>query len=765
MTQCSRQIDSLTGFSTKRTRRRRCTSRPLGIEPLEQRRLLSAAPVVNATAAFRTYRERSAARAVVSQAASIALATPTAIVSKWVALGGAAGALGNPVAAETKSPAPDWTFRRFERGTVYSHPRIGTFSSTESIANWNSRTREVGKAGLHKLDAKDMLTDDSGKDVGRYASSDKGTLFFRRDVGVIEVAPKAALALPQAAAPFFSANYRALRQRYLDYFWYNGLSAKEILVVSSDATVSFPTIRKVEITDQGVHMGQAMLTFAGEAKLLRSKGVSSAASETVIRGLLDGFDRLDAADKDLYGTDARGFFVRDDARQTDVPWTLKSDFIDPKASNAAMSIDQTTSLMVGWWAIAKYSSNAQSVARAKEQMRRVMDFLDRSGWIIQMPNGQAIDPNRGADFRYAAGFYCTLADNVLGSSFLRKSGVDVTIKGTPVRFNVPHLGEFTIPGLKLPAKLPVALSHAAVLAISPLAAIGLSAGPTIPIRIGDLFKDLPQTDINLPCAHLEPEHPDGHTNTVPCVHVTVAHKEGHEIPCVHPTALHPAGDSVWLPCAHIGPIHDWHRGIFGQKIRCWHIGPMHAGGHRNTVPCVHITTQHKSDTIPCVHPAQVHPDGDKVTLPCLHLKPAHEGGHTFDPRQSSIDIPLGNIDKKVKPYARHIVLQNFAFDAKVPVLQMKPAALQSNHVWSLLLRGRIVGDVPLQVVANLARQSLGTLKAGTAPSNLLKNEWCRANRWELSTATDTPDKDGPYAYNGIDYLGLEVLSRLSGITP
>ncbi len=31
--------------------------------------------------------------------------------------------------------------------------------------------------------------------------------------------------------------------------------------------------------------------------------------------------------------------------------------------------------------------------------------------------------------------------------------------------------------------------------------------------------------------------------------------------------------------------------------------------------------------------------------------------------------------------------------------------------------------------------------------------------------TDTPDKDGSYAYNGIDYLGLDVLSRLSGITP
>lgn len=608
-----------------------------------------------------------------------------------------------------------------------------------------------------------MPSDDGGNDVGRYASSDKGTLFFRRDVGVIEVASKAALSLPQAATPFFSTNYRALRQRYLDYFWYNGLSAKEIKVLSSDGSVSSSTIRKVEITDQGVHMGQAMLTFAGEARLLRSKGVPSIASEAVIRGLLDAFDRLDAADKALYGTDARGFFVRDDARQADVPWTLKSDFTDPKASNAAMSIDQTTSLMVGWWAIAKYSSNTQSVARAKEQMRRVMDFLDRSNWLIRMPNGQAIEPTRGPDFRYAAGFYCTLADNVLGSSFLKKSGVDVTLKGSPVRFRDDHLGEFTIPGFTLPAKLPVALSHAAVLGISPVAAIGLSAPPTIPIRIGDLFKDLPPANINLPCAHLEPAHPGGHKNTVPCVHVTVAHKDGDTIPCVHPTAVHPEGDSVWLPCAHIGQLHANDGRKWGITIPCVHFGPIHSGGHTNTVPCVHITVQHKDgDRIPCVHPAQEHPDGDTVTLPCLHIEPAHKGGHSFDPRKISIDIPLG---EKVKPYARHIVLQTFAFDAKVPVLQMAPAALQSKHVWSLLLRGQIVGDVPSPTVSALAKTSLAALKTGTTPSNLLKNEWCRSNRWELSTATDTPDKGGPYAYNGLDYLGLEVLSRLSGITP
>ncbi len=84
-------------------------------------------------------------------------------------------------------------------------------------------------------------------------------------------------------------------------------------------------------------MGQAMLTFAGEAKLLRSKGVSSAASEAVIRGLLDGVDRLDAADRALYGTDACGFFVRDDATQRDAPWTLKNGFAGMQRASIARS--------------------------------------------------------------------------------------------------------------------------------------------------------------------------------------------------------------------------------------------------------------------------------------------------------------------------------------------------------------------------------------------------------------------------------------------
>jgi len=679
---------------------------------------------------------------------------------------GASSPLGDPLGPEAKCTAANWTFRRYENGTVYSHPTQGAFSSLQSLADWNSLSRQPGKTGLLKHDAKDMPTDDGGSIPGRYASSTRGTIFFRPDVGVIEVASTNRLSLPASATSLFSSNYTLLRQRYLDYFWYNGLSAKEIKVLSADGALSPSTIRSVEITDQGVHMGEAMLAFAGEAKLLRSNGKASASSEAVIRGLLDAFDRLDSADKTLFGSDVRGFFVRDDAKQENVPWNLKSDFTDKKSSNAAMSIDQTTSLMVGWWAIAKYSSDTQSVARAKSQMRRVVDFLDRSNWVIQMPDGKAIDASRGPDFRFAAGFYCTLADNVLGTKFYIKSGVDVTLKGKPLRFRDDNLGEFTIPGYTFPAKLPVILSHAGVLGVSPVVAIGLSAPMSVPIRLGDLFKDLPKSSINLPCAHLVPAHPEGHSNTVPCTHLTVAHSSGDTIPCVHPAAVHPGGDVVHLPCVHIGKLHDHDtvKTLFGKKsVPCVHFGPVHSGGHINTLPCIHVTVAHRDgDHIPCVHPAQVHPDGDTITLPCLHLEQAHPGGHGFDPTKISVDIPLG---EKVKPYARHIVLQTFAFDPKLSVVEMIPAAIQSNHVWSLLLRGQMVGDVPKEAVSALARQSLGSLKAGTAPSNLLRNEWDRSNRWELSTAIGHPDKGGPYVYNGLDYLSLEVLTRLNGIVP
>ncbi|MFM7076765.1 MAG: LGFP repeat-containing protein, partial [Planctomycetaceae bacterium] len=140
--------------------------------------------ILQRTVATRVLDDQGNFSNAIAQTIAITPLPPTTIDTKWTNLGGPSGALGNPVGPEAKSPAADWIFRRFERGTIFSHPKFGTFSSTESIENWNSSARESGKAGLPRLDASDMPKNVDGTNVGRSASSATGTYFFRLDTGV-----------------------------------------------------------------------------------------------------------------------------------------------------------------------------------------------------------------------------------------------------------------------------------------------------------------------------------------------------------------------------------------------------------------------------------------------------------------------------------------------------------------------------------------------------------------------------------------------------
>jgi len=623
--------------------------------------------------------------------------------------------------------------------------------------------------------------------------------------------------LPSEAEAVFSKDYLRIRQRYLDFFFFNGLTSSELDVTLTDGKVvlTVDKVTKATFADQTLSMGQAMLTFAGEANLLKNKGISPAASEAAIKMLLDTFERLDAADQKLYGASKAGFFVRDDIHEGDkmgVPWPIKSDMNDSLPNGDpqdAMSLDQTTSLFVGWWAISRWSTDPDNANLAREQIDRVMSFLMDSKFVIRLPNGGGIKSSRGPDFRYAAGFLCRIAELTTGNLYFADAKIDVSIKGDPVRIRDDNLGEFELPGFRIPADMPAVLSHNALLALGgPAAIVALTAPPKVKISVSDLFPDS-DDQINLPCAHLTAQHPGGDTSKIvcihmtakhpggdpgpnlPCTHVVKVHPNGDNSPCIHMTAKHPGGDNgPTLPCTHIKKLHDHDTvektikiGGFKKKVKtdvpCTHFGPEHPGGHETKIPCVHLVPAHPGghtvtcvhtklehpgghpSTIPCVHLVKQHPDGHEVTVPCFHLVPAHPGGHGFDLNKLTVEIPLGD---KLHSFARHIALQCLAFEPTVNgPLEVFPAAIQSDHVWSALLRNQVIGDIPAQLTASKAHQDRAAIPNVDGPTNIGTGSWVRPNRWERCTDL-TPDGGGSFAYSGIDYLSLEVLMRLNGIS-
>lgn len=616
--------------------------------------------------------------------------------------------------------------------------------------------------------------------------------------------------LPAGAEQHFSKTYLRVRTRYLTYFFFDGMTATALGLKegSNPSQFSSDSVKTAEFADQTLHMGQALLTFAAESSLLKKRGLDNSSSEAVIKALLSAFEELDAADAfpEIYGVSQPGFFLRDfihNEKRRGVPtnWEISSDskvmIEGGPRHQAAMSLDQTVSLFVGWWGVARYSTDATSRDTAKKQCDRVMNFLKDSLFFIKLPNGDSIPSNRGPEFRYAAGFLCKMAEATTGKDYYSSSSIDVTIKGDPIRFRDDNLGEFEIPGYKIPATMRVGLSHPLVVALKP-AAVAVMTTPRIKVRFSDLFPGA-DTNVNLPCAHIEQAHPGGHTNMVACVHLTVQHSSGDlvatlpcahmvkkhsndTLPCAHMTAQHPGGhDGPTLPCAHLGKLHGSHTKKVGGikvKVPCTHIGPQHPGGHTQTIPCVHLTQAHPGghsapcvhltaahpeghkQYAPCVHPKAVHPAGDPINLPCAHFEQAHPSGHGFDLKALDIDVPLG---EKVHPYTRHIVLQCFAFESQVnAVTEFVPIAMSSGHVWSALLRAQVMNDVPIGLLSAATKDALGAMPEARGPDNENTTPWTRSNRWERCTELE-PSGDHPEVYNGLDYLGLEVLARLNGI--
>src|SRR5262249_32529034 len=144
-----------------------------------------------------------------------------------------------------------------------------------------------------------------------------------------------------------SDKYRALRQRFFDRFYFDGLVAECI-----DSSVSGA---KVKFADQTIYQGQALLVLSTELALLRATGGDGSDTKARISQIMDAIERLDREAGPRFGgpADLDGFFVRDDV---DGPSDSRlggrfaacdSDWQRPEEENASPSGDQIFGLMYG----------------------------------------------------------------------------------------------------------------------------------------------------------------------------------------------------------------------------------------------------------------------------------------------------------------------------------------------------------------------------------------------------------------------------------
>lgn len=620
--------------------------------------------------------------------------------------------------------------------------------------------------------------------------------------------------LTKKQAAMFSPNYLKIRQNYIKQFLWHGMSA-EFVEGSGDG-------KHIKFSDQPIYMGFAMLTFAGESKILSEAGIDSTPAERILAQLLEGFEELDhTAEKVLYGTSQPGFFVRDavHTKKGEIPASLhgiEGEFTSDMNATLhgkeahgfpAMSLDQTIGMFLGWWAVANWSTDTTNITIAKQQADRVIRYLMDNGFDLKLPDGRHID--RGKDLRAAAGFLCRMATATTGQNYIFTAKISLgKLSNTPVRIRDDNLGEFTIPGFSVPVSLPVILTHAALLEVKPTALVGMTV-PEISVDVSKMFphrmSETTLIDYNAPCVHLAPQHPGGHTQNTPCAHMTAAHPAGHstQLPCAHLVAPHPGGHPQNIPCTHLTATHSGGHEI---KVTCIHQSPRHSGhGYRNLIPCTHFVKAHEggdvighspcghlvqshpgghtvniacvhppiqqhpgghpSPAAPCAHFVQSHPAGHNVTLPCLHQTAQHPAG---DPIKLNLDdlafkIPLGS---NISSYVRHMFLVCMAFEPAVNELEMLAAAKSSNHLWSMLLRAAVLkSDISGIITDSVVKGELKQIHAECpeyGPKSGGSGQWVKDNRWIRCTDlenTGTPGK----SFNGLDFLSLEVLMRVTGV--
>lgn len=580
----------------------------------------------------------------------------------------------------------------------------------------------------------------------------------------------------QASGTPFTQKYRTIRKRLETDFLVHDQIAKTV------------TPSGKEVVDGTYVLGFAYLTLAGEARLLARAGADPKPTESLLRRLLNTFDRLDVdAERSRYKTAVRGFFLRDFvAKEAGI---VSSDFSNPDPSNGDMSLDQVVMLMAGWWGVARWSTDEGNRKLAKAQADRVMDYLLAQRFMIERPGTHEL-VHRGDDARGAAGFLCDMAEDITGEDYYHRAKVRLlhdnkchTCAGT---------GQVNAPDPNLQCVACSGTGHLKVVIGGGKCQICRGTGDVKIVTESQCPACRGSGEIRVVVTDwLGNDHTLGRRKCDLC---------GGDGKIGGKTQL-----GKCKVCGGDGRLPEYTKDL-GECKMCGGTGRWKGKLPRIKCPVCGGSKElnlYVKDTHPLVVKLEKNVlDVGVFVRPKLKYTPP-----------AKIEISSGG--KIGSSYARHLVLVCTAFEESISDAQLLRFARDSSHPWSVALRaattantcqacrgrGRLLIMVPSKHSVNLhAPLEFSRVDAGPCPTcggkgtaehvgpvsgalagvadDLVRlhrlcppdgpsakspsPEWARDNRWER--CMDKPSSPGEdRRYNGLDFLSMEVLMRLTGL--
>jgi hypothetical protein len=499
--------------------------------------------------------------------------------------------------------------------------------------------------------------------------------------------------------------------------------------------------------DQTKGMGNALLTFSQEARLLAAGGQDPTPAENVVRIILRAFNSMmGEALNDLYpGSNLPdGFFVRDfvadggnfpGARHPDWPlawrqgvptnYRIDSDFnhsdsaqdpvthqpLSGQYTDAAMSLDQIAYMMNGWWAVTQYSTDAVNRATAQVQTERLMSCLMNVEYQLPAINGQAVTRGGGIELALSAGFISKIADQItqgtnlpFGSYFLRPD-------------NITHITDIDFGGI-------TGAIHDRVERWVQQQTASLAQA------VKDLFNWDPAADVV------------------------------NEIGNYLAARIVPGTIQVKLPVciAHGLIIGTLNMPVVGSIV-VGSIVEASFAGNLSLATLLPGAVQEILDQIQFNIPTGMTWVGPLIGgYPKVAVRTVNLGDLLNDVR-----IP---VNSPISSFAKDLALVLMAHESDPTIAgPYRAMAMGSNNVWAALIQSAVQGLVVSPDVAEEG-QLLQSQAPPTGPAYGGPNGWSSKDRWETGGTNEytVAPTDGT-RYNGIDFLSLETLLRSDGVEP
>ena len=640
-----------------------------------------------------------------------------------------------------------------------------------------------------------------------------GILYYSEPTGMLVVP----FHLPAGTSSLFSPSYDTVRANLLSQFFYNGFIAERVV-----PDPNHPNQANITFADQTYQMGEALLQFSQEATILQHAGFNPTASENVIQIILRAFGQLDTeAVSVLYGPQyvQPGFFLRDyvsnggvidgidySCQRQGIPsgwtvvtsdfrtaWVLKANKTQPYTGDAGaftdpiFSADQVTALMVGWWGVTHYSTDANNIALAKSEATQVMNYLISIGYELPplvLPDGTAIAVTRGQNFIQESGYLSEMADAVLGLGnhyLLDPNNViplfDITKDEIVNALTNIVVGVFDACGGALIDAWSNLTGNTVQSYVSKLISDNLQINQSTQVSLQvAVFQEIAEPIVTSYLAEQVYTGPLTLAALLPPD--VVAALNAVNIPI--PSGFTPGGASVT------------YKTILGKKIpdgvvvtppsitfKTFNLGELATGSYGTilTQGQFESVTGLVEDLVGAV--AAVAEAGVAYRSNTQEVQGAGEFGFTTN--VGNVWAAASKAFEKVQHLPiltateRHLSLMQFAFDPDprmddifndLALANITPSlAVPTPDLFAALLRPEVLGVLPNSDVES-AVASMEATEPSEAPNTGLGSQyvgWLTKNRWETgSQAENDPTTND---FNGLDLLTLETLSRSIGLKP